>query len=124
MNILERVGQYAADFNNPGVLLVYVPGELNLHSGGSVTPGIFNASGDSQFDRTRLRQIRAEAIEANQLRILFIASYPGAGNFTSLDTEVDVVLSVEFGVTSGVVKVVKFRAVEEKPKDTTFTYEA
>ncbi|ANZ48516.1 hypothetical protein BIZ78_gp059 [Erwinia phage vB_EamM_Caitlin] len=124
MNILETVGKYAADFNNPGVMLVYVPRELNLDGGGVQTPGIFDVSGDNQFDRTRLRQIRAEAMEANQLRILFVASMGVPGDFTPLDQEVDVTLSVEFGVSAGWVKVIKFRSVEEKPKDTAFIYEA
>lgn len=124
MNILETVGKYATDFNSPGVMLVYVPRELNLDGGAVQTPDIFSVSGDNQTDRGRLRQMRAEALEANQLRILFVANMGVPGHFTAFDQEVDVTLSVEFGVTNGWVKVKKFRSVNEKPKDTAFIYEA
>lgn len=123
MNILETVGKYAADFNNPGLMLVYVPRELNLDGGGVQTPGIFDVSGDSQTDHSRLRQIRAEAVEMNQLRILFVANMGVPSDFTSLDTEADVALAVQFGIAQGCVKVNKFRAALEKPKDTYFIYE-
>ncbi|QVW55731.1 hypothetical protein pEaSNUABM9_00150 [Erwinia phage pEa_SNUABM_9] len=121
MNILETVGKYAADFNNSGVMLVTVPRDLNMDGGGPQTPGIFDATGDSRFDCTRLRGIRAEAVEARQLRILFIAAGTGG---PMLENEVDVALSVEFGVSGGWVKVQKFRSTAEKPKDTAFIYEA
>ncbi|ANZ48793.1 hypothetical protein BIZ83_gp060 [Erwinia phage vB_EamM_ChrisDB] len=121
MNILETIGKYAADFNNPGVMLVFVPRDLNMDAAGPQKPGVFDATGDSRFDCTRLRNIRAEAVETNQLRILFIASGTGG---SLLENEVDVSLSVEFGMTSGWVKVQKFRSVAEKPKDTVFIYEA
>lgn len=122
MNILETVGKYVACVTEPGLILVFVPVGLKMNtSPGVETPGVFHFENDSAEELQKLRQIRAEAVEANQIRVLHVS---GVGPERRLDNEADMVLSVEFGIDSGWVRCHKFRGAEQKPLDTVFIYEA
>lgn len=122
MNILETVGQYVAVATEPGLTLVFVPAGLKMNRGlGQETPAVYHVESDSDEERQKLRQMRAEAVDANQMRVLFVE---GVGPERKLDYEADMVLSVEFGIDNGWVRCHKLRSVERKPLDTVFIYEA
>lgn len=123
MNILETVGKYVSDANTPGLALVVVPRGFDLQSSKtSPSPDIYQLDNDSITDRDKLRQIRAEAVAINQMRVLFVVDIDP--EFTKLAMEADIVLSVNFGPAQGSVKVHKYRMRLDNPKDTYFIYEA
>ena len=123
MNILETVGKYVSDANTPGLTLVVVPRGFDLQSSNSSpSPDIYQLDNDSTTDRDKLRQIRAEAVASNQMRVLFVVDIDP--EHTKLAMEVDIVLSVNFGPAMGSVKVHKYRMRMDNPKDTYFIYEA
>ena len=123
MNILETVGKYVSDANTPGLTLVVVPRGFDLQSSNSSpSPDIYQLDNDSTTDRDKLRQIRAEAVANNQMRVLFVVDIEP--EYTRLATEADIVLSVNFGPAQGSVKVHKYRMRMDNPKDTYFIYEA
>lgn len=123
MNILETIGKYVTDAKASGLALVVVPRGFDLQSSNtSPSPDIYQLDNDSTTDRDKLRQIRAEAVEQHQMRVLFVVDIDP--ELSRLGFEADIILSVNFGPAQGSVKVHKYRMRLDKPKDTYFIYEA
>lgn len=123
MNILETIGKYVTDAKASGLALVVVPRGFDLQSSNtSPSPDIYQLDNDSTTDRDKLRQIRAEAVEQHQMRVLFVVDIDP--ELSRLGFEADIILSVNFGPARGSVKVHKYRMRLDKPKDTYFIYEA
>lgn len=122
MNLHDEIRKNITAFNAPGLCLVYVPGGLGLGNNiGGQPHAAFPISDDPVVAVEGLRAMRQAAVDANQMRMLFIKDRPAGSR---LDNEADLVMSINLDMAGGVLAVHKCRGIEPRMPDTFFLYEA
>lgn len=121
MNLHDQIRKNISTYNMPGLCLVYVPVGLALGNNiGGQPHAAFPISDDQQVAVEGLQAMRQAAIDANQMRLLFIKDRPVG---TILDQQADLVMSIDFDMTGGQLSVHKCRGIEPRLPDTFFVYE-